>query len=415
MSSEFEPGSCPALNALLAAAEPCHQDRSRADEVFLKNHVAHVQDFRRNLEKLFNETKTTRPRTPLFRDVEPKVMKGFEDFRQGMKLVEGFLKGKSRTDLAQGCLQSRLALDEIFRLSAELGKEEESLRPDCDSPPIQQLVMLLDAVTRQQMDIGRFVKLVETHAQTIQQLRKDLAEWSRTKLESESLRLLLADLRRGAEQLAGVLADLTLACKTGAFSDLASHRGALLDAGQKLFDLHQTWMAALSPPVQCPRCGLANSAAARSCESCQGQLPQANPLPTSSFSADDEGGVGTPRLANIARVEQAVEAHQRGEIGLSELEETVAWMAARLESGRTQLRAAASGKDGKNEDVERMRRLIDAATDEVHRGIQLLLQYGVSTNPGLLDRGLEHLRKGEAAMLDAQAQMAPPRETAAVD
>ena len=248
---EFEPSSSPGINTLLEAAQACFVDPGQTKQAFLRQQVTHIQAFRESLESRFAAVKQQRPRTNLYLQTEPELQRSFADFRDGMKRIETFLEGAPRSELATGCLKTRLAVDEIMRLSNELHQEELALAPECDSPAIRELVIALDGVTRGQVEASVLFKQLEAYAGQIQGFLQGLAESRKAGLESPELEELAPELEAAADNLEQLVLELLQACQSGSVANLQMGREPLIDTGQFLWDLNLRWQAALARrPVQ---------------------------------------------------------------------------------------------------------------------------------------------------------------------
>ena len=411
--SEFSPGTSPGINAFLEAAKACFSDPKKVEQVFLREHAEHIQSFRRGLERDFVALKKVRPPTPLYRRTEPKLNRQFEEFRDGMKLVETFLQTREPATLAAGCQRTRDAVDELSRLSLELKQEEDGFASHCDSPPVREIAVMLESVLRREMDFQPLTSYLESFSAQIKQLGRDLNEWKKSNFDSVELDELFAEMQKSVTALGTTLADLLMACNAGAYFELDIGKRPLIESGQRLWDLHASWMAALSPPVHCPHCAHVNDGANKFCESCHARLVKTRPeQPTSTVNVSSGEASEEPnRMTNIVRVEQAALAFSRGDASRKDLEETINWFKDRVKESRQALRGLKPGESTPKQDLEdatKLHKLMELGAEQLQQATQMLQQYAAQPSQQGLENALDKLLSGEAAMLEAYKASAQP-------
>jgi len=401
----FSPSRSPALTGLLEAARLCYEDPERVVSSHLQEHLRHVAEARRHLDAQYNHNVKLRPRTPLFKEVDPQIRKQFEEFRAGLKLVERYLDGGPNEELKAGCLQARRAVDQLLDLTARLREEEATFPVYSDSPIIHEIIHIALGVAKGEIPPELLRSRLDGFRAQVKRLLADHAQWTRSTPETPAVAELLPQVEKGLTALGLGLDEMALFYLDKQKGHLRQGGELVLKASEALQNLQQRLTKALAPSPICPRCARENPPGTRICVGCDSKLPEVESNLTSlSIKVGGEGE--TPRFAYVERVQEAVAGFRSGDLSEAELKATLEWFSQRVSGGRSQLNALKPPERFPNAEAERH---AQAIRERVEKASQLLADGAQRLLARDLDEGLDLVRQGAAEMAEVQKELAAPR------
>lgn len=401
----FTPSRSPALTGLLEAARLCYEEPTpaRLASSHLREHLAHVAGARRHLDAQYDHNSKMRPRTKLFHEVDPQIRQQFEEFRQGIKLIDRFLDAGNREDLKAGCLQARKAVDALLDLTARLREEEETFPVYSESPVVHELTHLALGVAKGDIPAEFLRTRLDDFRAQVKRTLADYTQWTQSTPETPAVAELLPQVEKGFKVLSLGLEEMARFYVDGQKDRLRQGGELVLKASQALQTLQTRLNKALVPSPVCPRCSQENPPGTRICGGCQSRLPEVESNTTSmSFRVGSE--TEAPRFAYIERVEEAVEAFRSGQSSEAELKAALEWFSQRISGGRAQLSALQPPERFPSAEAEehamQVRQRLEKASQKLADGAQRLLALEFS-------EGLELVRAGATEMGELQKDMAP--------
>lgn len=401
----FSPSRSPALTGLLEAARLCYEDPARVVSSHLQEHLRHVAEARRHLDAQYNHNAKLRPRTPLFKEIDPQIRKQFEEFRAGLKLVERYLDGGPNEELKAGCLQARRAVDQLLDLTARLRDEEATFPAYSDSPIIHEIIHVALGVAKGEIPPEMLRARLDGFRAQVKRLLSDYGQWAQGTPETPAVADLLPQVEKGLTALSLGLDEMALFYLDKQKGHLRQGGELVLKASTALQNLQSRLHKALAPSPICPRCSLENPPGTRICTGCESRLPEVESNPT-SMSIKVGGEAEAPRFAYVERVEEAVAGFRRGDVPEPELKATLEWFSQRVAGGRSQLNALKPPERFPSAEAERH---AQAVRERMEKASQLLAEGAQRLLARDLDEGLDLVRQGAAEMADLQRELAPPR------
>ena len=407
-ANAFESIRVAGFDAFLQAAEACFVSRDQIEGHHLREHVAHIQQFRRQLEANFVQADPLRPRTALYLRCRPPLKDAFEAFRQGMRKVEKFLSGRPPEYLQEGCREAAEALATLREVSQALSIEESAFpRPE---NPIDELLAMIEFIAQGQLDMNAMVARAEDFRSRCRGFREDVSIWSKGKSREQSL---VGPTDRACRHLLEIERTLEALVRYGRgeqLLNLSDLQQQLRLSGEELRADHEEIMRLVVPPIPCPQCGHINDNRDKVCQSCAAKLPElVAPQPASTFSAQEGMGEARPRLAYLVQVEDAIETYLTGEADLSHLQAVSDWFAQRVNVGverYKQLQPPMPLPDVKEaSEAEAVKATFEKGSAALQSCARDLQRYMASMERELLSRALESLRLGESLMGEAQQKM----------
>ncbi|MBI3927263.1 MAG: hypothetical protein HY319_17125 [Armatimonadetes bacterium] len=405
----FELSGSPALNGLLEAAGLCYEQGDRDQKEELSRHLSFLTEFRRQVRQQYRESRKLRPRTPLFRETEPRVEKDFERLKEGLRQVRRYLETGDRERLVKGCPVAREAVDSLLAAMDRLRQEEEQFPIYSPSPYIHELAHVALGVVRGEIEPEQLARRLERIRADWKKTRTDLKEWASAPVENDRVAELLPQIVQSMDYLGRGLDRMNAYFPKKNKLSLKEGSEVVLRAADALARLYEELNRAIVPPVPCPRCAAENPPGSRTCEACGAQLPALAGGPISTVDVQSAGAAHPPRFAYIVRVEEAVESFLRGELEQETLQKTVRWFRSRVDAGRRQLKAARPPERFPSPDMEKharaVRDLMEAAGQLLHEGTELLERFFAEGEREHLSAGLETIRRAESRVAQAQEEM----------
>ena len=349
-------------------------------------HVEELQAFRRSLEKQFRDSLRFYPRTELFQQLEGQLDQEFERFRGGGRRLESYLTSSQDEDLKIGCERVHQAVLELQALSAKLRAQEESWRQEFGTGLGGELKFFITQTIQGRIPYQQCAQILDKSLESAREMEQAI---EKAKAENDQV----------AERLplcAAALAGLTRALQRASQSlrmqhswEIEERLNDLLEAADTLTKAHQGLMAALYPPVTCPRCGSEQPGERPICTSCSARLPlaagsQLPPPPTPEARA---------RFQAFAELEGKLKQWSAGELQAGSL---VAWIdqfRQRLLQGKRQMLAD-------NQLDKRLKEAIVGATEATEAAMNSLKR--VVLENGNLDEVLEQVKAAEERMDQAR-------------
>lgn len=349
-------------------------------------HVEELQAFRRSLEKQFRDSLRFYPRTELFQQLEGQLDQEFERFRGGGRRLESYLANSQDEDLKLGCERVHQAVIELQALSAKLRAQEESWRQEFGTGLGGELKFFITQTMQGRIPYQQCAQILDKSLEAAREMEQAIGkarpETDQVAETMEKCKVALTGLSRGLQRASQSL-------RMQHSWEIEERLNDLLEAADSLTKAHQGLMAALYPPVTCPRCGSEQPGERPICASCSARLPlaassQLPPPPTPEARA---------RFQAFAELEGKLEQWSAGKLEAASL---VAWIdqfRQRLLQGKRQMLAD-------NQLDKRLKEAIVAATEATEAAMNALKR--VVLENGNLDEVLEQVKAAEERMDQAR-------------
>ena len=328
---DLSPTGSPGVDALLRAALSILKEPELKASLEFHRHVEELQAFRRSLEKQFRDSLRFYPRTALFLQLESELDQEFERFRGGGRRLESYLEKAEPEDLKVGCQRVHQAVIELQALSARLRAQEEGWREEYGTGLGGELRFFITQTMQGHIPYQQCAQVLEKSLEASRQMEQAMGK---VKPENDNVSEIL-------DVCTVSLAGLTRALQRGIQSlrmqhswEIEERLNDLLEAAESLTKAHQQLMAALYPPVSCPRCGTEQPGDRPICSSCSARLP---------LAAGNPGAPPTPdaraRFQAFAELDGKLDQWSSGQLETGAL---VAWIdqfRQRLLQGKRQMQA----------------------------------------------------------------------------
>lgn len=328
---DLSPTGSPGVDALLRAAQSILKEPELKTSLEFHRHVEELQAFRRSLEKQFRDSLRFYPRTALFQQLESELDQEFERFRGGGRRLESYLQKAEPEDLKVGCQRIHQAVVELQALSAKLRAQEEGWREEYGTGLGGELRFFITQTMQGHIPYQQCAQILDKSLEASRQMEQAMGK---VKPENDTVSEML-DLCTVA--LAGLTRALQRAVQSLRLQhnwEIEERLNDLLEAADTLTKSHGQLMAALYPPVICPRCGTEQPGDRPICSSCSARLP---------LAASSVGAPPTPearaRFQAFAELDGKLQHWSSGQLEAGQL---VAWIdqfRQRLLQGKRQMQA----------------------------------------------------------------------------
>lgn len=374
------------MDALIRAAQSILKEPELKESLEFPRHVEELQAFRRSLEKQFRDSLRFYPRTALFQQLESQLDQEFERFRGGGRRLESYLEKAEVEDLKVGCQRVHQAVVELQALSAQMRAQEEEWKAEYGTGLGAELRFFITQTMQGHIPYQQCAQVLEKSLEASRQMEQAMGK---VKPESESVSEVLDLCTVGLASLSRALQRGIQSLRMQHSWEIEERLNDLLEAAENLTTLHQQLMAALYPPVTCPRCGTEQPGERPVCSHCSARLPlaanaQLPPPPTPEARA---------RFQAFAELDGKLDQWSSGQLEASAL---VAWIdqfRQRLIQGKRQMQA-----DNKLD--KRLKEVILEATEASESAMSNLKRVVLEGQD--LDEVMEQVRAAEEKMDQAR-------------
>ena len=329
---DLSPTGSPGVDALVRAAQSIIKEPELKESLEFHRHVEELQAFRRSLEKQFRDSLRFYPRTALFQQLETQLDQEFERFRGGGRRLESYLEKAEPEDLKVGCQRIHQAVLELQALSARLRAQEESWREEYGTGLGGELRFFITQTMQGHIPYQQCAQVLEKTLEASRQMEQAMGK---VKPENESVSEKLDVCTVGLAALTRALQRAIQSLRKQHSWEIEERLSDLLEAAENLTGAHRQLMAALYPPVSCPRCGTEQPGDRPICSSCAARLP----LPASSQLPPPPTPEARARFQAFAELDGKLEQWSVGQLETAGL---VAWIdqfRQRLLQGKRQMQA----------------------------------------------------------------------------
>lgn len=327
---DLGPTGSPGVDALLRAAQSLLQEPELKESLQFDRHVEELQTFRRSLEKQFRDSLRFYPRTSLLQQLEGQLDQEFERFRGGGRRLESYLEKSQADDLKVGCQRIHRAVVELQSLAAQLRAQEEGWKQENGLGLAGELRFFITQTMQGNIPYQQCAQVLDKSLEACRQMEQAMAKVTpENDSVSEMLELCTVGLARLTRAFQGTIQSLR---KQHSW-EIQERLADLLEAVDHLTASHRKLMAALYPPVLCPRCGTEQPGDRPVCSSCSARLP----LPLNSQIPGSPQPEARARFQAFAELDGKVAQLRAGEVEGSAVVAWIEQFRQRLAQGRRQM------------------------------------------------------------------------------
>lgn len=326
---DLSPTGSPGVDALLRTAQSILKEPALKESLEFHRHVEELQAFRRSLEKQFRESLRFYPRTPLFQQLQSQLDQEFERFRGGGRRLESYLEKAEVEDLKIGCQRIHQAVMELQAMSAKMRAQEDGWRAEFGTGLSGELRFFITQTMQGNIPYQQCAQVLEKSLEASRQMEQAMGK-ARPENEAVSEKLDVCTVALTA--LTRALQRAIQSLRKQHSWEIEERLRDLLEASEGLTQAHQQLMAALYPPVTCPRCGTVQPGERPVCASCSARLPLAAnaQLPTPDARA---------RFQAFAELDGKLDQWSSGQLETSQLLSWIDQFRQRLIQGKRQIQA----------------------------------------------------------------------------
>lgn len=370
------------MDALLRTAQSILKEPELKESLEFHRHVEELQAFRRALEKQFRESLRFYPRTELFFQLESQLDQEFERFRGGGRRLESYLSSSQTEDLQLGCQRVHQAVVELNVLSGKLRAQEESWRQEYGTGLGGELKFFITQTLQGRIAYQQCAQILDKSLEAARQMEQAIAK---AKPENDAVSETLDVCTVALASLVRALQRASQSLRMQHTWEIEERLSDLLEAAESLTTAHAQLMAALYPPVTCPRCGAEQPGDRPICSGCSARLP----LPASTQPPPPPGADTRARFQAFAELDGKLDQWSNGKLEASALVTWIDQFRQRLLQGKRQMQAD-------NQLEKRLKEAILEATDASEMAMAGLKR-AITENLDL-DEILEQVRAAEEKM-----------------
>ena len=318
----------------MQAAQSLLNEPELKESLQFDRHVEELQTFRRSLEKQFRDSLRFYPRTSLLQQLEGQLDQEFERFRGGGRRLESYLEKSQIEDLKVGCQRIHQAVVELQSLAAKLRAQEEGWKQEHGLGLAGELRFFITQTIQGNVPYQQCAQILDKSLEACRQMEQAMAKVTP---ENDSVSEMLDLCTVGLASLTRAFQRTIQSLRKQHSWEIQERLTDLLEAVDHLTVSHRQLMAALYPPVVCPRCGTEQPGDRPVCCGCSARLP----LPVNSQLPPPPIPEARARFQAFAELEGKVAQLRAGE---AEDHTVVAWLEQfrqRLALGRRQMAADA--------------------------------------------------------------------------
>lgn len=233
-------------------------------------HVEELQTFRRSLEKQFRDSLRFYPRNSLYQQLAGQLDQEFERFRGGGRRLESYLESAEVDDLKVGCQRIHQAVLELQSLAAKMRAQEEGWKQEHGVGLAGELRFFITQTMQGNIPYQQCAQILDKSLEACRQMELAMTKVTpENDAVSEMLDLCTVGLASHARALQRAIQSL----RSQHSWEIQERLDDLLEAAEQLTGAHRQLMAALYPPVTCPRCGTEQPGDRPVCSGCSARLP----------------------------------------------------------------------------------------------------------------------------------------------
>ncbi|MBN9416840.1 hypothetical protein ABS71_04955 [bacterium SCN 62-11] len=383
---DLSPTGSPGVDALLRTAQSILKEPELKESLEFHRHVEELQAFRRSLEKQFRESLRFYPRTELFQQLESQLDQEFERFRGGGRRLESYLASSQPEDLTLGCERVHQAILELNTLSGKLRAQEEAWRQEYGTGLGGELKFFVTQTIQGRIPYQQCAQILDRSLEASRQMEQAIGK---ARPENDQVSEMLDVCTVALASLIRALQRASQSLRMQHSWEIEERLSDLLEAAESLTTAHTQLMAALYPPVSCPRCGAEQPGDRPVCASCSARLP----LPANSQLPPPPTPEARARFQAFAELDGKLDQWSNGKLEAAALVSWIDQFRQRLLQGKRQMQAD-------NQLDKRLKEAILEAT-EASEAAMASLKRAVTENLEL-DEVLEQVRAAEEKMDQAR-------------